>query len=224
MTWDDLLARGDDTSGVEERMDRIRPSCRRPTSTPPDDRQPQGRRAHPPQRDVRGRLDARQRRPGGPAAGHLLPSARPHRRADPGDVLPALPRQPRARDPRPRRPARRARRGAPHGVLRRPAGLGEDQDGHLRQARGGPRPGQPGAREERDGRGSRVDAGPRVRQRDDPEVAEAYAKADEAILGFLRLLLGLDQVERAASAAAPMPLEVAKFMGGLGLRVYATTA
>ena len=53
-----------------------------------------------------------------------------------------------------------------------------------------------------------------------PEVEEAYAKADEAILGFLRLLLGLDQVEWAASAAAPMPLEVAKFMGGLGLRVY----
>ena len=53
-----------------------------------------------------------------------------------------------------------------------------------------------------------------------PEVAGAYAKADEAILGFLRLLLGLDQVEWAASAAAPMPLEVAKFMGGLGLHVY----
>ncbi|RYC04896.1 AMP-dependent synthetase/ligase [Nocardioides zhouii] len=53
-----------------------------------------------------------------------------------------------------------------------------------------------------------------------PEVAEAYATADGAILAFLRLLLGLDQVEWAASAAAPMPLEVAKFMGGLGLRVY----
>ncbi len=53
-----------------------------------------------------------------------------------------------------------------------------------------------------------------------PEVEEAYARADEAILAFLRLLLGLDQVEWAASAAAPMPLEVAKFMGGLGLRVY----
>ncbi len=52
------------------------------------------------------------------------------------------------------------------------------------------------------------------------EVAEAYATADGAILAFLRLLLGLDQVEWAASAAAPMPLEVAKFMGGLGLRVY----
>lgn len=53
-----------------------------------------------------------------------------------------------------------------------------------------------------------------------PEVEETFAKADEAILAFLRLLLGLDQVQWAASAAAPMPLEVAKFMGGLGLRVY----
>ncbi|WP_457189130.1 AMP-dependent synthetase/ligase [Nocardioides sp. P5_E3] len=53
-----------------------------------------------------------------------------------------------------------------------------------------------------------------------PEVEEAFAKADEAILAFLRLLLGLDQVRWAASAAAPMPLEVAKFMGGLGVRVY----
>jgi long-chain acyl-CoA synthetase len=53
-----------------------------------------------------------------------------------------------------------------------------------------------------------------------PEVEEAFSKADEAILAFLRLLLGLDQVQWAASAAAPMPLEVAKFMGGLGLQVY----
>ena len=53
-----------------------------------------------------------------------------------------------------------------------------------------------------------------------PEVEAAYARADEGILAFLRLLLGLDQVTWAASAAAPMPLEVAKFMGGLGLQVY----
>jgi len=53
-----------------------------------------------------------------------------------------------------------------------------------------------------------------------PEIEEAYRKADEAILGFLKLLLGLDQVTWAASAAAPMPLEVAKFMAGLGLKVY----
>ncbi len=53
-----------------------------------------------------------------------------------------------------------------------------------------------------------------------PEIEAAYAQADEAILAFLRLLLGLDQVTWAASAAAPMPLEVARFMGGLGLKVY----
>ena len=53
-----------------------------------------------------------------------------------------------------------------------------------------------------------------------PEIEEAYRKADEAILGFLKLLLGLDQVTWAGSAAAPMPIEVAKFMAGLGLKVY----
>ncbi|MDQ3484782.1 MAG: long-chain fatty acid--CoA ligase [Actinomycetota bacterium] len=53
-----------------------------------------------------------------------------------------------------------------------------------------------------------------------PEIEEAYRQADEAILGFLKLLLGLDQVTWAASAAAPMPLEVAKFMAGLGILVY----
>lgn len=53
-----------------------------------------------------------------------------------------------------------------------------------------------------------------------PEIEEAYQKADEAILGFLKLLLGLDQVTWAGSAAAPMPIEVARFMAGLGLKVY----
>jgi len=53
-----------------------------------------------------------------------------------------------------------------------------------------------------------------------PEVEEAYRRADEAILGFLKLLLGLDRVTWTGSAAAPMPLEVAKFMAGLGLKVY----
>ena len=53
-----------------------------------------------------------------------------------------------------------------------------------------------------------------------PEIEEAYRQADEAILGFLKLLLGLDQVTWAGSAAAPMPLEVAKFMAGLGLKVF----
>ncbi|GAB6983591.1 hypothetical protein JCM10369A_01150 [Nocardioides pyridinolyticus] len=53
-----------------------------------------------------------------------------------------------------------------------------------------------------------------------PEIEEAYRKADEQILGFLKLLLGLDQVTWAGSAAAPMPLDVAQFMAGLGLKVY----
>ncbi len=53
-----------------------------------------------------------------------------------------------------------------------------------------------------------------------PEIEAAYDEADAAILGFLKLLLGLDQVTWAGSAAAPMPLEVAKFMAGLGLNVY----
>jgi long-chain acyl-CoA synthetase len=53
-----------------------------------------------------------------------------------------------------------------------------------------------------------------------PEIEEAYRAADEQILGFLKLLLGLDQVTWAGSAAAPMPLDVAKFMAGLGLKVF----
>ena len=53
-----------------------------------------------------------------------------------------------------------------------------------------------------------------------PEIEQAYAEADGAMLGFLRLLLGLDQVTWAGSAAAPMPVEVARFMAGLGLKVY----
>ena len=53
-----------------------------------------------------------------------------------------------------------------------------------------------------------------------PEVEEAYQQADAAILGFLKLLLGLDRVKWCGSAAAPMPLEVTRFMAGLGLKVY----
>ncbi|MFN2524502.1 MAG: long-chain fatty acid--CoA ligase [Mycobacteriales bacterium] len=53
-----------------------------------------------------------------------------------------------------------------------------------------------------------------------PDLAERFAAADEAVLRGLRALLGLDQVEWAASAAAPMPLEVARFFAGLGIVVY----
>ena len=57
-----------------------------------------------------------------------------------------------------------------------------------------------------------------------PQIQAAYDEAEAAILGFLKLLLGLDQVTGRARAAAPMPLEVAKFMAGLGLRSTTSTA
>ena len=53
-----------------------------------------------------------------------------------------------------------------------------------------------------------------------PEVEDAYRAADEQVLGSLRALLGLDRVAWAGSAAAPMPLDVARFMAGLGLKVF----
>lgn len=53
-----------------------------------------------------------------------------------------------------------------------------------------------------------------------PELTARYEAVDAALLGFLRALLGLDRCEWAASAAAPMPLEVARFFAGLGMRIY----
>jgi long-chain acyl-CoA synthetase len=53
-----------------------------------------------------------------------------------------------------------------------------------------------------------------------PELAEEYARMDAAVLGPIRGLLGLDQVEWAASAAAPMPVDVTRFFAGLGLEIY----
>jgi len=52
------------------------------------------------------------------------------------------------------------------------------------------------------------------------ELQAQYEAADAQILGLLRMLLGLDRCEWAASAAAPMPLEVARFFAGLGMRIY----
>ncbi|WP_460850263.1 AMP-dependent synthetase/ligase [Nocardioides ultimimeridianus] len=52
------------------------------------------------------------------------------------------------------------------------------------------------------------------------ELTARFEAVDAALLGFLRALLGLDRCEWAASAAAPMPLEVARFFAGLGLRIY----
>jgi len=53
-----------------------------------------------------------------------------------------------------------------------------------------------------------------------PELQARYEAADAQILGLLRMLLGLDRCEWAASAAAPMPLEVARFFAGLGMKIY----
>ncbi|MBM7519348.1 AMP-dependent synthetase/ligase [Nocardioides nitrophenolicus] len=53
-----------------------------------------------------------------------------------------------------------------------------------------------------------------------PELAARFQAADAGLLSFLRALLGLDRCEWAASAAAPMPLEVARFFAGLGMRIY----
>src|SRR3546814_712188 len=53
-----------------------------------------------------------------------------------------------------------------------------------------------------------------------PELTAKFEAMDGAVLGLLRALLGLDRVEWAASAAAPMPEDVARFFAGLGMRIY----
>ena len=57
-------------------------------------------------------------------------------------------------------------------------------------------------------------------QETSPELAEEFARMDAAVLTPIRSLLGLDKVEWAASAAAPMPVEVTRFFAGLGLEIY----
>lgn len=52
-----------------------------------------------------------------------------------------------------------------------------------------------------------------------PEIAEKFAQYDPLVLAPMRALLGLDRAEWVASAAAPMPFEVASFFAGLGLRI-----
>lgn len=52
------------------------------------------------------------------------------------------------------------------------------------------------------------------------ELAERFAAVDAEVLKPMRALLGLDRVEWATSAAAPMPLETARFFAGLGMRIY----
>ncbi|MEZ5159633.1 MAG: long-chain fatty acid--CoA ligase [Marmoricola sp.] len=53
-----------------------------------------------------------------------------------------------------------------------------------------------------------------------PELEAKYQAVHEAVLGPIKSLLGLDRVEWAVSASAPMPLEVARFFAGLGFKIY----
>lgn len=53
-----------------------------------------------------------------------------------------------------------------------------------------------------------------------PELQAQFEAMDAAVLTHLRAALGLDRVEWAASAAAPMPEDVARFFAGLGIRIF----
>ncbi|MEV4253487.1 long-chain fatty acid--CoA ligase [Spirillospora sp. NPDC049652] len=53
-----------------------------------------------------------------------------------------------------------------------------------------------------------------------PEIQAAFERADAAVLAPMRGLLGLDRVRQASSAAAPLPVEVARFFAGLGLKIF----
>lgn len=52
------------------------------------------------------------------------------------------------------------------------------------------------------------------------ELQQQYEAVNAAVLTPLRAALGLDRVEWCASAAAPMPIDVARFFAGLGLSIY----
>jgi long-subunit acyl-CoA synthetase (AMP-forming) len=52
-----------------------------------------------------------------------------------------------------------------------------------------------------------------------PELAQEFARAEQAVLAPIRSLLGLGEAERVSSAAAPLPRDVADFFAGLGLKI-----
>ncbi|MGA8247252.1 MAG: AMP-dependent synthetase/ligase [Nocardioides sp.] len=53
-----------------------------------------------------------------------------------------------------------------------------------------------------------------------PELEARYQAANATVLGPIKAMLGLDRVVWAASASAPMPLDVAMFFAGLGIAIY----
>jgi long-chain acyl-CoA synthetase len=59
-----------------------------------------------------------------------------------------------------------------------------------------------------------------------PEVAEAYERADAALLSAVRMMIGFDRAHWVASGAAPLSVDVRRFFAGLGvniLEVYGMT-
>jgi long-subunit acyl-CoA synthetase (AMP-forming) len=62
----------------------------------------------------------------------------------------------------------------------------------------------------------------RLEQRGEPipgELAEAYARADEAVFSKIRARLGLERAEWFMTGAAPSPLEVLEFFAAMGLPI-----
>ena len=52
-----------------------------------------------------------------------------------------------------------------------------------------------------------------------PGLAEEFARADQAVLGPIRSLLGLGEAATVFSAAAPLPADVSAFFAGLGMTI-----
>jgi long-chain acyl-CoA synthetase len=53
-----------------------------------------------------------------------------------------------------------------------------------------------------------------------PELQARFDAVNDAVLTPMKAMLGLDRVEWAGSASAPMPLETARFFAGLGFAIY----
>ncbi|MFC4062076.1 AMP-dependent synthetase/ligase [Planomonospora corallina] len=52
-----------------------------------------------------------------------------------------------------------------------------------------------------------------------PEIRAAYEQADTALLSIIRSMIGFENAQWLATAAAPMPLEVQRFFAGLGMKI-----
>ena len=112
------------------------------------------------------------------------------------------------------------RQGAPHRVLRRAPGLGEDQVRHPGPARGRAGRGQAGRRAAGHGHRPPLRGELPVRAGHVTGTGGASsAAADERVLGPIRGLLGLGEASSVSSAAAPLPPDVAAFFAGLGMKI-----